>query len=92
MAGEHIGHAAHLAPAHRIGLTGDAERLHAGAADAVGGKMAIQDGMHLVGAGGRLVDALGIDGDDLFGPDPQGTIPLDSGPPLWGQRSVMAKT
>ena len=70
MAGQHIGHPADLAPAHRIGLAGYRKRPHAGATDAPGGKVAVQNGVDLVGAGGGLVDALGIDGDDLFGAAP----------------------
>lgn len=73
MAGEHIGEAPDLAPAHRIGLTCDRKRPHAGATDAPGGKMAIDDRVDLIAARRGLVYALAIDGDDLFcaGPQPQ---------------------
>ena len=66
MRGKHVGEAADLAPAHGIGLAGDRERPHAGLADAAGRQMAVDDGVDLVGAGGRLVDALAEDGDGLL--------------------------
>ena len=64
MRGELIGEAADLAAAHRIGLAGERERPHAGLADPAGGEMAIDDGVDLVGALRRLVDALREAGDD----------------------------
>ena len=66
MRGELVGEAADLAPAHRVGLAGQRERPHAGPADAAGGEMAIDDGVDLVGALRRLVDALREAGDGLF--------------------------
>ena len=71
MGGEHVGEAADLAAAHGVGLAGDAERAHAGAADAPGGEVAVDDRVDLVGAGGGLVHALAEDGDDLLGADPE---------------------
>ena len=57
-----VGEPADLAPAHGVGLAGDRERTHAGPPDPAGGEVAIEDGVDLVGAARRLVDALGIDG------------------------------
>jgi hypothetical protein len=71
MAGEGIGQPADLAPAHGIGLAGDREGPHAGAANAAGGKVAVQDRIDLVGAALRLVDALGIERDHLFATHPK---------------------
>jgi hypothetical protein len=59
--GEHVGEAADLAPAHGVRLAGDRERPHAGLADAAGGQVAVDDRVDLVGARGRLVDALRIE-------------------------------
>ena len=56
--GELIGEPADLAAAHRIGLAGQRERRRAGLADPSGGEVAIDDGVDLVGALRRLVDAL----------------------------------
>ena len=67
MRGELIGQAADLAPAHGVGLAGDRERPHARPADAAGREMAIDDRVDLVGAAGRLVDALRKDRDDALG-------------------------
>ena len=72
MRGEHVGEAADLAAAHGVGLAGDRERAHAGLADAAGREMAVDDGVDLVGAGRRLVDALAVDGDRLLGRGEQG--------------------
>ena len=69
--GEHVGEAADLATAHRVRLAGDAERPHAGAADAPGREVDVDDRVHLVGAAGGLVHALAEDGDDLLGADPE---------------------
>ena len=71
MGGEHVREAADLAAAHGVGLAGDAERAHAGPADAAGGEVAVDDRVDLVGAGGRLVHALAEDGDDALGADPE---------------------
>ncbi len=57
-----VGEPADFAPAHGVGLAGDRERPHAGPPDPAGGEMAVDDGVDLVGAARRLVDALGIDG------------------------------
>ena len=65
--GQHVGEAADLAPAHGVRLAGDRERPHAGLADAARRQMAVDDGVDLVGAGDRLVDALAVDGDDALG-------------------------
>ena len=64
--GEHVGEAADLAAAHGVRLAGERERPHAGPADAAGRQVAVDDGVDLVGAGGGLVDALAVDGDDLL--------------------------
>ena len=58
MGGELVGEPADLASAHGVGLAGERERPHAGLADAAGGEMAVDDGVDLVGALRRLVDAL----------------------------------
>src|SRR3546814_1064626 len=50
-----------------IGLTGDRERSHTGPADASGIEVTVDDAVDLVGAGGRLVDALRIGDDHLPG-------------------------
>ena len=71
MAGQHIGKAAHLAPAHGIGLAGDAEGSHARPPDPAGGQMAVQDRIHLVRAAVGLVDALRIDRDHLVTAQPE---------------------
>jgi hypothetical protein len=64
MGGELVGEATHLAAAHGVGLPRQRERTHAGTADASRGEVAIDDGVDLVGALCRLVDALAIEGDD----------------------------
>ncbi len=61
--GKLVGEAADLAPAHRVGLAGNAERPRAGPADAARGKVAVDDGVALVRPGGGLVDALGKGGE-----------------------------
>ena len=66
MAGELVGEPADLAAAHRVRLAGDRERPGARTGDAAGGEMAVDDGVDLVGAGDRLVDALRVDGDDAI--------------------------
>jgi hypothetical protein len=58
MGGELVGEPAHFASPHGVGLPRQRERPHAGPADAAGGEMAVDDGRDLVGALGRLVDAL----------------------------------
>ena len=60
MGGELVGEPADLASAHRIGLPGQRERRRAGLADPPGREMAVDDGIDLVGALRRLVDALRI--------------------------------
>ena len=57
--GQLIGQAAHLPPAHGVGLAGEGKRPGAGPADAAGGEMDVEDGVDLVDAGTGLVDALG---------------------------------
>src|SRR3954468_12735314 len=64
MRGALISQSANLAPAHGVGLAGKRERPHARPADASGGEVAIDDGVDLVSALRRLVDALRITGDD----------------------------
>ena len=58
MAGQHVGQSAHLAPAHRVGLPGDAERPGPGAIDPPGGKMQVDDRVAFVGAAGGLIGTL----------------------------------
>jgi hypothetical protein len=53
-----IGQAAHLAPAHGIGLAGKGKRTHTGATDASRQEMAVDDAVDLVCARGGLVDTL----------------------------------
>ena len=65
--GERVGERADLAAAHGVGLAGDRERPHARPADAAGQQMAVDDGVDLVDAGARLVDALRIERDRLLG-------------------------
>ncbi len=67
MRGKLVGEPADLAATHRIGLAGQRERPHAGTADASGQQMAIDDGVDLVDAARRLVDALRIQRDDTLG-------------------------
>ena len=61
MGGELVGEPADLAAAHRIGLPGQRERRRARLADPPGREMAVDDGVDLVGALRRLVDALRIE-------------------------------
>ncbi len=63
MGGQLIGEPAHLTASHGVGLAGRRERSHAGPSDPPGGEMAIDDGVDLVGALRRLIDALRIAGD-----------------------------
>ena len=58
--GQQIAQAAHLAPAHRIGLAGERKRPGAGAADLPGGQVQVDQGCILGGAAGALVQALAI--------------------------------
>jgi hypothetical protein len=66
MRGELIGEPADFAPAHRIRLPGQGKRPSAGNADAASCKMAIDDGIDLVGALPGLVDPLAIKSHDPF--------------------------
>jgi hypothetical protein len=88
MGGEHVGEAADLAAAHGVGLAGHRKRSHARPADAAGGEVAVDDGVDLVGARRRLVDALAVDGDDLFG---RGEQPVE-GEAAWPLRPVSRRT
>ena len=65
---ERIRHAADLAPAHRVRLARHREGGRAGFPDAARRQMAIDDGVDLVGAARRLIDALAEDGDRSVGP------------------------
>ena len=49
--GQHICQTANLTSAHGVGLTGDTERAHAGAADPTGGKVTVQDRVDLIRTG-----------------------------------------
>ena len=62
--GQHVCKAADLAPAHGVGLARKRERAGTGLADAPGRQMAVDDGVDLVGALRRLVDALAVAGHD----------------------------
>jgi hypothetical protein len=64
---ELVGEPPDLPTAHGVGLPGDREGSHAGAADAPGGEVAVDDGVDLVGAEGPLVDALGEEGHHPLG-------------------------
>ena len=66
--GQLVGQPAHLAPAHGVGLAGQGQRPHAGLADAPRRQVHVEDGVDLVAAGRRLVDALRPGGDGLVGP------------------------
>ena len=63
MRGELVGKAADFAAAHRVGLSGQRERRCARFSDPPRGEVAIEDGIDLVGALRRLVDALRIQRD-----------------------------
>ncbi len=80
---EQVGHAAHFAPAHGIGLAGQREGAAAELADLAGGKVQVDDRGVVVGAVGRLVEALAVErqhgsrlaepargGDDVLRLDP----------------------
>ena len=62
---QHVGQAAHFAPAHGVRLARERKRPHAGLADAPCRQMAVDDAVDLVRAGGRLVHALRKGRDDL---------------------------
>ena len=89
MAGEHVGQAADLPPAHRVRLPGDRKRPHAGPPDAPCGEVAIDDRIHLVHAGGRLVHALREDRHDLFGRYPKVEKRRKIGRRQFGRRHVV---
>ena len=57
---QQVGQAAHLAPAHRVGLASQRERAGAGLADLPGGQVQVDQRGVLVGAAGALVQALAI--------------------------------
>ena len=61
MGGELICQATDFAPAHRIWLAGERKRAHSRVTDAPCNKVAIDDRIDLIGAGRRLIDALGIE-------------------------------
>nr|GEU28124.1 hypothetical protein [Tanacetum cinerariifolium] len=61
--GQHIGQSPHFAPAHGVGLARDGKRSHARLPDPPADQMAVDDGVDLVGAAGRLVDAHRVHGD-----------------------------
>ena len=65
--GQLVGEPADLAPAHGVRLAGERERPHAGAADAAGEQVAVDDGVDLVGAARRLVHALREQRDHALG-------------------------
>ena len=58
-----IGQPPYFASTHGIGLAGERNRTHAGPPYAPGKQMAVNDTVDLVGAAGRLVDALGENRD-----------------------------
>ena len=63
VAGEHVGQPADLAPAHGVGLAGDAERAGSDPVDPASGEVEVDDRIALVGAADRLVGALAEQGD-----------------------------
>ena len=65
--GQHVGEPADLATAHGVGLARQRQRAGARLADAPRRQVAIEDGVDLVGALRRLVDALAVAGDDARG-------------------------
>ena len=68
MGRQHVGKSADLAAAHGVGLARQRKRPHARTSDAAGRQMTVDDGIDLVGAGGGLIDALAVAGDDPLGP------------------------
>ena len=66
-----IGEPAHLAAAHRIGLSGQRKWAAAHFADAAGREMNVENRVDLVGSLRRLIDALAEAGDDALRADPQ---------------------
>jgi hypothetical protein len=60
MCAEQVGHAADLAAAHGVGLTGERERPGPGLADLPGGEMQVDECRIFGGAAARLVQALAI--------------------------------
>ncbi|MNS99793.1 hypothetical protein D3C72_1342060 [compost metagenome] len=63
---QHVGQAAHFAPAHGVGLARQRKRSHARLADAPRCQVAVDDAVDLVRAGRRLVHAHRERRDDLF--------------------------
>ena len=63
---------AHLAPAHRIGLTGQRKRTAARAADFSARQMDVDNGIALVAAAGGLVDPHGVERHRTRGGDKPG--------------------
>src|ERR1700712_1325611 len=67
MSVQHVREAADFASTHRVRLSGERERPHAGLADASRHEMAVDDAVDLVGTRARLVDALRIHRHDTLG-------------------------
>ena len=70
MAGEHIGKATHLAPAHRIGLPCDRQGPAPNATDPARCEMTVENGVDLVTARSGLVHTLTENGDHFLVADP----------------------
>ena len=77
--GQHVGQAAHFAPAHSVGLACGGKRAAARRANAASGQVAIQDCVDLIGARRGLVHALGIDSDDAVRAEPHVAEGFDVG-------------
>ena len=64
---EQIGKATHFAPAHGVGLAGQAERARAGLADLCGGQVQVDERCVLGRAAAALVQALAVQAERGFG-------------------------
>ncbi|MNV35246.1 hypothetical protein D3C71_1266870 [compost metagenome] len=64
---EQIGQATHFAPAHGVGLAGQAERARAGLADLCGGQVQVDERCVLGRAAAALVQALAVQAERGFG-------------------------
>ena len=67
MRGKLVGKTAHFATTHRIRLAGKGERPHPRVTDPAGQEMAVDNGIDLVDTAGRLVDALGVNRNNVLG-------------------------
>jgi hypothetical protein len=76
---EQIGQAAHLAPAHGVGLAGQREGAGAGLADLAGGQVQVDQGGVLGRAAAGLVQALAVQAER--GPATSSLVALRTGKP-----------